>query len=56
MPRAPVIAFMPAAAAERDAMEVCSLTIAAQPTSIEAPAAPPAMAATHRKATFGAIA
>ena len=48
MPRAPVIAFQPAIAAAREASGVWSLMTAAIPTSIEAPATPPATAATHR--------
>ena len=56
MPRAPVIAFQPAIAGARDDIEVCSLTTAAMPTSIEALPAPAATAATHSKATSGAMA
>ena len=54
MPRAPVIAFQPAIAAARALSGVLSLTTDAMPTSIEAPAAPAASAATQSTTTLGA--
>ena len=55
-PRAPVIAFQPAIAADREASDVWSLTTEVMPTSIDALPAPAAIAAIHRTATSGASA
>ena len=46
-------AFQPAIAADRDASDVWSLTTGAIPTSIDAPAAPAAIAATHSTRDIG---
>ena len=54
MPRAPVSAFQPAIAAARALSGVLSLTTEAIPTSIEAPPAPAASAATQSTTTLGA--